>query len=190
MIIKRITILLTLFIFCTVIQVWADTTGTLNGTFYGGSIIKMNKLEEKHQPGISYKDDGEVPEDAFEDAFLESPKANKRLKLIESIEKIFSIYKFGETTWRYKFLDPQGVKETKSLNSEYGQSILKLHSNVNRYLEEGVAQVTFELFQSKLKRTEIFILFHLSFDLKGEQMFLEMHLTPSSGKGVNFFIPF
>lgn len=186
MIIKRITILLQLFIFCIVIQVWADTTGTLNGTFYEESIIKMNKLEERHQPGISYKDDGEVPEDAF----LESPKANKKLKLIESIEKIISYYKFGETTWRYKFLDHQGVKETKSLNSEYGQSILKLHSNVNRYLEEGGTQVTFELFQSKLKRTEIFILFNLSFNPKAELIFLEMHLTPSSGKGVNFFIPF
>jgi len=186
MVIKRITILLTLFIFCIAIQVWADTTGTLNETFYELSIIEMNKLEERHQPGISHKGDGEVPDDAF----LESPKANKRLKLIESIDKIFSIYKLAQTTWRYKFLDSQGVKETKSLNLEYGQSILKLHSNVNRYLEEGGAQVTFELLQSKLKRTEIFILFNLSFNPKAELIFLEMHLTPSSDKGVNFFIPF
>jgi hypothetical protein len=34
------------------------------------------------------------------------------------------------------------------------------------------------------------MLFRLSFNPSVEQMFLEMHLTPSSDKGVNFFIPF
>jgi len=179
MIIKRITILLPLFIFGIVTQVWADPTGTLNETLYQGSIISSSETPVS-------------TEDAkFEvNSFLEILKANKKFKWIESIDKIISHYKFGETTWRYKFLDPQGVKETKSLNSEFRQSTLKMHPNVNRYLEEGGAQVMFELLQSKLKRTEIFMLFRLSFNPKVEQMFLEMHLTPSSDKGVNFFIPF
>jgi hypothetical protein len=186
MIIKRTAILLTLFIFCIVFQVWADPTGRFNGTFYEGSIIKMDRNEERDQAEISYKADGGVPEDAF----LESLKTNKKFKLTETLEKIFSIYKFAEPTWRYKFLDSQGFKETKPLNLEYGPSTLNPYSNGNRYLEEGGAQVIFELLQSKLKRTEIFILFNLSFNPKTELIFLEMHITPSSDKGVNFFIPF
>ena len=186
MIIKKITLLTLLFIFCIVIQVWADTTGTFNGIFYEGSIIKMNRNEESDQADISYKANGGVPEDAF----LESPKTNKKFKLIETLEKIFSIYKFAEPKWRYTFLDLQGFKETKPLNSEYMPSMLNLYSNGNRYLEEGGAQVTFELLQSKLKKKEVFILFNLSFNPKMELIYLEMNLTPFPDKGVNFLIPF
>ena len=186
MIVKRIAILLTLFIFCIVFQAWAGTTGTLNGTFYEGSIIKMNNIEERPQLDRSYRDDEEVPESAFS----ERPEVKKRFSLTESLEKIFSIYKFAEPKWRYKFLDSQGFKETKHLNLEYGPSILNPYSNGNRYLEEGGAQVIFELLQSKLKKTEIFILFNLTFNPKPELIFIEMNITPSSEKGVNFLIPF
>jgi hypothetical protein len=179
MFIKRITILLPLFIFGIVIQVWADTTGTLNETLYQGNIVSSSEAPVSTE-NVKF----EV------NSFLEILKANKKFKLIESIDKMISHYKLGETTWRYKFLDPQGVKETNSLNSELRQSTLKRYTNANRYFEEGGAQVMFELLQSKLKRTEIFMLFRLSFNPKVEQMFLEMHLTPSSDKGVNFFIPF
>jgi hypothetical protein len=179
MLIKRITILLPLFIFGIVIQVWADAPGTLNETSCQGSIVSSSESPVSTE---------NVKFDA--NSFLEILKANKKFKWIESIDKIISPYKLGETIWRHKFLDPQGVKETNSLDSELKQSTLKRYTNVNRYLEEGGAQVMFELLQSKLKRTEIFMLFRLSFNPNVEQMFLEMHLTPSSDKGVNFFIPF
>jgi hypothetical protein len=186
MIVKRITILLPLFIFGIVIQVRADATGSLDGTFHQGNTINMRKFQEGHQPGISYKND----EEALGDVFSESPGTNKRLNLVESIDRIFSLYKLAQTKWRYKLLDHQGIEETKSLNSEYGQSSLELHPNVNRYFEENSAKVKFELLQSRLKWAGIFILFHLSFNQNREQRFLEMHLTPSSDKGVTFFIPF
>ena len=44
MFIKRITILLPLFIFGIVIQVWADTTGTLNETLYQGNIVSSSEV--------------------------------------------------------------------------------------------------------------------------------------------------
>ena len=186
MVIKKIGLLTLLFIFCIVFQVWADTTGTLSGTFYERSVIKMNGIEERPQPDRSYKEDGKVPKSAF----FESPEVKKKFKLTESLERIFSIYKFAEPSWKYKLLDSQGVKEIKSLNFEYGQSNLNLHSNVNGYFEEGGARVIFELLQSKLKKTEVFILFNLSFNPKMELIYLEMNLTPFPDKGVNFLIPF
>jgi hypothetical protein len=146
----------------------------------------MNRNEESDQADISYKTDGGVPEDAF----LESPKTNIKFKLTETLEKIFSIYKFAEPIWRYKFLDSQGFKETKPLKLEYGPSTLNPYSNENQSLEKGGAQVIFELLQSKVKKTEIFMLFNLSFGPKTELIFLEMQITPSSDKGVSFFIPF
>ncbi len=186
MTIRKVIILLTLSIFCVVFQVWADTTGTFNGTSYEGSIITMNKIKERSQPGISYKDDEEVTDSAF----FERPEVKKRFKLTESLEKIFSISRFAEPAWRYKFLDSQGVKETRSRNLKYGPSLLNLNSNGSQYLEEGGAHATFELLQPKLKKTEIFVLFNLSFNPKTELIFMEMNITPFPDKGVNVLIPF
>jgi hypothetical protein len=136
---------------------------------------------------LNDKDDGRVPDETL----LERPKDHKGFNLAESMEKIASISRVFEPAWRYKFLDFQGVKEIKSPYVENGQPLLNLHSNVNRYVEEeGGAQIIFEFLQSKLKRTELFILFNLSFNPKTELIFLEMQVTPSSDKGVNFFIPF
>jgi hypothetical protein len=170
MIVKRITISFFLFIFGIVNQVWADPVGRLNDNFYEERSSDDNKFGVK--------------------SFLESLRENKTLKLIESIDRWLPLYKLGETAWRYKCLDLQGIEETKSLNSEDGQSSLKLHPNVNRYFEESGAKVTFELLQAKVKRGEIFILFHLSFNPIQEQKFLEMHLNPYFGRGANVFIPF
>ena len=170
MMVKRITISFFLFIFGVVNQVWADPGGRLNDNYYEERASDDNKFGVK--------------------SFLESLRDNKTLKLIESIDRWLPLYKPGETAWKYKFLDLQGIKETKSLNSEYGRSSLKLYSNVNRYFEESSAKVAFQLFETKVRRGEIFLLFHLSFNPIREQKFLEMHLNPYFGRGANFFIPF
>jgi len=87
MLIKRITILLPLFIFGIVIQVWADTTGTLNETLYQGNIVSSSEAPVSTE-NVKF----EV------NSFLEILKANKKFKLIESIDKMISHYKLGETT--------------------------------------------------------------------------------------------
>jgi hypothetical protein len=168
--IKRITVLLVLFIFGSANCVWADEADTRNGGFYDRQAQKDAKFELRF--------------------LLEGLKANHRLKLIESIDKIVSLYKLPSTPWIYKLLDHQGVKERKFLNSEFKQSIPRLSPSGNRYLEEDGAKVTFELLESKLKKAEILMLFHITFNPKGERTFLEMHVTPSSEKGINFLIPF
>jgi len=169
-IVKRITILFLLLIFGIVNQVWADPGERSNDNFYEGRSSDDNKFGVK--------------------SFLESLRENQTLKWIESIDRWLPFYKLGETAWRYKFLDLQGIQETKPLNSEEGQSSLKLRSDVNTYFEESSAKVAFELLQAKVRRGEIFILFHLSFNPIREQKFLEMHLNPYFGRGANVFIPF
>ncbi len=180
MLMRRVTILLPVFILGIVVQGWAETTGTLNETSYQENLISTSEAP------VSTKDAKiEVH------YFFEILKGNKRFKLFESIDRIISLYKLGETTWKYKFLDPQRVGKTGPLNTELKQSALKSYPNANGYLVDKTgAQAMFELFQSKLKRTEIFMLFRFSFSPRVEQMFLEMHLTPSSEKEVNFSLPF
>jgi hypothetical protein len=109
---------------------------------------------------------------------------------MESIDRIFSPYGIGESSWRYPFLDPQGVKETKSPRSDFSPSVSALHPESDRYVEERGPKVIFELLQSNLRKAEIFILFHLSFNPKGDQVFLGTHITPFSAQGVDFLIPF
>ncbi|MFB3884606.1 MAG: hypothetical protein ACE144_05225 [Thermodesulfobacteriota bacterium] len=182
---KRIALFLTLSIFCIVFQAWADTTETSKSTFYEGSIIKMSGNEEDDPADIRYETDEQMPGSAF----LESSKKYLKIKLTETLEKIFSIYKFYDPPWHQSF-DSQRFKETKPSDLEYGSPTLNPYSKDSRSLEEGTAQMSFELLQSKLKKTEIFMLFNLSFGSKTELLFLEMRITPSSDKGVNFFIPF
>jgi len=173
MLIRRITVLSLLFIFAIVTQGGADTSGKLNEVSYQGNFLSSSETPistEDTKIGVN--------------SFLGILKANTRFKLIESIDKMI------DTTWKCKFLGLQESKETESLNSKPRQSTLKLPPPVDKYLDEGPAQAMFEILQSKMKRTEIFMLFRFSFNPTVEQMFLEMHLTPSSDKGVNFFIPF
>jgi hypothetical protein len=169
-IVKSITILSFLFIFGIVNQVGADSFGRWKNNDYQEKSSGDNKF------GVQF--------------LLGSLKVNNKLKLIESIDRLFPLYKIDEGRRRYKFFNPQGVKEIKSLNSNFSPSLSNLYSNSNQYVDEEEPQIICELFQSKLKRKEIFILFHLTFNPKGKQMFLEMRLTPSFDEEVNFFIPF
>jgi hypothetical protein len=179
MLIGRIAVLSFLFIFAMVIQGGADSGGKLNEVSYKGNIPSSPQIP------ISAEDTKiEL------NALLGILKADTRFKLFESMDKMISNYLLGEPTWKYECLTLQGGKETGSLNSELTQSMFNPYPPLSRYTEEGSAQAMFELLQSKVKRTEIFMLFRFVFNPKSEQRLLEMHLTPSSDKTVNVFIPF
>lgn len=167
---KSITILSFLFIFGIASQVKADPSGNLNGNFCQEKSSNDNKFGVK--------------------SLLISLKATNKIKLIESLDRLFPLFKIDEGTRSYKIFDPWGVHEKKSLRADLLPSISNPNLNSNRYVEDEGPQIIFELFQSKLKKTEVFVLFHLSFNPKADQMFLEMQVTPSSEKGINFFLPF
>jgi hypothetical protein len=169
-IMKSITILSFLFIFGMASPAEAGPAGRLNSNLYQEKPSDENKFDIK--------------------SLLGSLKANNKIKLIESLDRLFPLFKIDERTRRYRIFDPRGVHEIKSRNADLTPSISNLNLNSNRYVEDGGPQIIFELFQSKLKRTEIFLLFHLAFNPKADQMFLEMQLTPFSEKGINFFLPF
>jgi hypothetical protein len=167
---KSITILSLLFIFGMVIPAEASPSGRLNGNFYQEKLSDENKFDIK--------------------SLLGSLKANNKIKLIESLDRLFPLFNVDERTRRYKIFDPRGVHEIKSRNVDLAPSISILNLNSDRYVEDEGPQIIFELFQSKIKRTEIFLLFHLFFNPKADRMFLEMQLTPSSEKEIDLLLPF
>jgi len=167
---KSITILSFLFIFGMASPAEADLSARLNGNFYQKKSSEENKFDVK--------------------SFLGGLKVNNKIKLIESLDRLFPLFKIDEKTRRYKIFDPWGIHEIKSRNADLTPSISILNLNSNTYVEDGGPQIIFELLQSKIKRTEIFLLFHLSFNPKMDQMFLEMQLTPSSEKGIDLLLPF
>lgn len=167
---KTITILSFLLIFSTASLVEADPFWRSNSNFGQEKSFNYNKFGVK--------------------SFLGSLKANNKIKLIESLDILFPLFKFDERTRRYKVFDPRGVHEIKSRNADLTSSISFLNLNSNSYFEDEGPQIIFEFLQSKIKRTEIFLLFHLSFGPKIDPMFLEMQLTPSAEKGIDLLLPF
>jgi len=109
------------------------------------AVRALKKLEARCQAGISYKDYVAALGDAkFEvNLFLEGTEAKKRPRLAESIDKVMGHYEFAGTVWRHKFSSSRRVTEMISINSEFGQGILKLYPNSNKDFKEGGALTTF-----------------------------------------------
>ena len=109
----------------------------------GGSakeaIRALKKLEARCEAGISYKDYGPALGDAkFEvNLFLESAEARNKAKLAEAIEAVIGHYEFAATVWRRKVSDRFG--NFIAINSELGQTVLKLYPSANKDYREGGA---------------------------------------------------
>ena len=168
--IKIVTILSFLFIFGMASTAEADLSAKLNVNSYQKKPSEENKFDVK--------------------SLLGSLKPNNKIKLIESLDRLFPLFKIDERTRKYKFFDLRDVHEIKSRDVDLSPFISILDLNSNKYVEDEGPQIIFELLQSKIKRTEIFLLFHLSFGPKMDPMFLEMQLTPSAEKGIDLLLPF
>jgi hypothetical protein len=250
MIIKKVAIFLTLFIFGIITQGWADSVKSINDAANQETTIKMDenkvaiqkKIGSAKQPikslkkrkvrspsDISYSDYGAIMGSIKSDInFLKTLEEKKRSQWVESLDKVIYFYKFSQNAWRDKFLNfrevtpstprPEGqcllrgdperrfltpptkarlgaierVTETKYLNSDFNQSILKPFPDGNKYFEEGRILTTLKHLEFKRVDIfkEIFMGFCLSLDPMNGHMFLEMNITPSSGKGPGFIIPF
>jgi hypothetical protein len=214
--IKKITISLLLFIFGVIIQAWAAppsgisnipasnsfaqtpfTKEGLSVTSEGASkeaVRTLEKMDARFQSGISPKDDkkGVSNAESQVNSLLESLEGKKKLTWAYSIDKVIFPYKFDQSVWRNKFLEPQKNTEKKSLNSEFGESMLKPYPNGNEDFEIGKTFEIYKLLNPKRAEifTEIFMLFHLLFNPKSKHTFLEINSTPFSEKGKGLFIPF
>ena len=214
MIFRKVAILLILFIFGIITQVWANPVKSINNAANQEMIMKMDenkvgiqkktevakesvkslkKRQVRSQSSIPYTDYGAIMGSVKSEInFLRTPEQKKRPLLADSLDKLVFSYEFKQNVWRDKFLSSREITEAKFQNSDSGQAILRPYPSGNKYFEEGRIPETFKLLQSKREELfkEIFMGFRFSFNPMSEHMFLEMNVTPSSEIGPGIIISF
>ena len=211
--IRKISILLPLFIFGITTQGWADSVKSLNNPVNQETIMKMDKnkgaLQKKKshakeavkssiksqvtsQFNIQQTDDGVMMSRSKLDInFLKAVKAEKKSLLTDLLDKVIFSYDLTQKAWRNHFPSFMEVAEAKSTDPDVSQSVLRSDPTGSRHFEEGGILDTFKLLQFKRKdiSKEIFMGFRFSFNPMRGHVFLEMNAIPSE-KGPGLIIPF
>lgn len=214
MILRKIAILLPLFIFGEIAQVCANTVKSINNTTHQEMIIKMDenrvvmqkKTGSTKGPGKTVKNrkdrfqwmtpytdyEAIMGSTKFEIKFLKTLEEKKGHLLKDFMDKVIYSYEFDQNAWRDKLLSFRKGTQTKPMNSDFGQSISKSYPDENKDFIDGGLPATFKLLQSKRPEIfkELFVGIRFSFDPMSGNMFLEVNLTPSSNKRSGFIIPF
>jgi hypothetical protein len=211
---KKVPILLILFIFGISTQVWPDSVKSMN---HAPSQIKTIKMEEnnvniqkKTRSGkeplqttekrwagfrsvIPYPYDGAIAVNSESDAsFLITLEQKKRSRWVDSLDQVISTYELFQKDGRDRFLNFQKVSEIRSSHQDFDLSALGSSPNRNTHFEEEGILTPLKLLQSKREEIfkEIFMGFRFSFKPLSGHMVLEMNVAPSPEKGPRVMIPF
>jgi hypothetical protein len=196
MVLRRVSILLTLFIFGMIVHGWCDSVKSINGAAIQLTAMKMDEnkpaLQKKEEPTVEssewFKKSQAKPRNV---SFLRTLEERKRSQWVESSDSVFYSREFLENLWRNRFFSPVQARETKSSSSDLGQSILRPYPDEEGYLEGGKILTALKLHQSREEiLKEIFMGFRFSFDLTNGHVLLEMNVTPSSEKRSGLTIRF
>jgi hypothetical protein len=196
MVMRKVAILLTLFIFGMIVRAWCDPVKSINSAAIQLTTVKMDEnraaLQKKTEPANESAEWLKKSQAKLRDVnLLRTLEEKKRSQWVESSDKVIYSRESLENAWRNKFFSPRQVRETKSSRSDFGQSILKPYSDENGYFEERKTLTTLKLLQSKEETLkEIFMGFRFSFDLTNGHVFLEMNVTPSPEKRSGLAIRF
>jgi hypothetical protein len=196
MVLRKVAILSTLFIFAMICRAWCDAVKSINGAAIQLMTMKMDKnralMQKKTVPLNELTEWLKKSQENFRDlGFLKTPDEKKRLQWVESLDKGIYSREFSENDWRNKFSSPGEARETKSPSSNSGRFVSKESPDENGHIEERKILTTLRLLQSRedlLK--EIFVGFRFSFDLANGRVHLEMNVTPSSEKRSGFIVRF
>ena len=196
MVLRKVAILLTLFIFGSIARAWGDPVKSSNDAVNQLTTMKMDEnnvvIQKKTEPARKPAESLKKSQVKFRDVnFLRTLEERKRSQWVESLDQTIYSCEFSEDAWRNKFISPRQVRETKFSNSDSGHSILKPHPDGNGYFGEGRMLTTLRLLQSKEEKIkEIFMGFLFSFNLANGHMLLEINVAPSSEKSSGFTIRF
>lgn len=196
MVLRKVAILLTLFIFGMIARAWCDPVKSIKGAAIQLTTMKMDEnravLQKKTVPAKESAEWFKKSQAKLRDVnFLRTLEEKKRSQWVESSDKVIYSREFLENAWRNKFFSPQQVRETKSSSSDSGQSILKPYPDGDGSFEEGKILTTLKLLQSREETfKEIFMGFRFSVDLTNGHVLLEMNVAPSTEKRSGFMIRF
>ena len=196
MVLRRVSILLILFIFGMIVRAWSDSVKSINDDAIRLTTMKMDEnkaaLQKKTEPAKEstgwFKKSQVRPEEVD---FLGTLEEKKKSQWVIPVDKAFYSQEFPGNMWRNKFLTPPQGKETKSSTSDLGQSTLPPFPEEDGYLQEGKILRALHLLQWKEEMLkDIFMGFRFSLDLTNGHALLEMNVTPSSGKRSGLTIRF
>jgi len=193
---RRVSILLTLFIFGLIVHAWADSVKSVDGAAVQLTAMKMDEnkaaLQKKAQPAIEPAEWSKKSQVKPRDVnFLRTLEEKKRSQWVDLSDGVPTFREIVENVWKNKFFSPLQMRETKPSSSDLRQPRLKPYPDENGYFEEGKTSTALRLQQSKEEiLKEIFMGFRFSFDLTNGHMLLEMNVTPSSEKRSGLTIRF
>jgi hypothetical protein len=196
MVLRKVAVLLTLFIFAMIERAWCDPVKSRNGAAIQLTTMKMDEnkavMREKTELTKRSTEWSKKSQTNFRDInLLRTPEERKWSQWVESPDKLTYSREFLENAWRNRFFSSRQVRENKSSTPDSGQSILKPYQDANGYFEEGKILTTLKLLQSKEETLkEIFMGFRFSLDLTNGHVLLEMNVTPSSEKKSGLTIRF
>ncbi len=193
---KKVPILLTLFIFASFTPALCDSVKSVKGAEDPDTAKKMDKnavpLRKKAEPAKKTTEWTKKDQSGDVD-FLRTLEAKKRSEWLESPDKVIASLEFSENVLRNQFLNPPPVRAIKSTSSYSAKSVLPSFRNGNGSLEEGSLLPPLRLLQSKEQIflfKEIFMGLRLSFDPTGRRMLLEMNVAPATEATSGFMIRF
>jgi hypothetical protein len=192
----RVAILLTLFIFGSIVRAWDDPAKSTKDAANRLTTMKMDKneavLQKKAGPAKEPTESLKKNSTKFRDVdFLRTLEEKKKSQWLESLDEVIYTREFSENARRNNFGGPLQVRESKSSGTDSGQSILRPSPDGTGYFGEGRMFKTLRLFQSREETfKEIFMGFRFSFDLTYGHLLLEMNVAPSSEKSSGFIIRF
>ena len=196
MLIRRVAILLSLFIFAMIDRAWCDPVKSVNKAAVQLTKMKMDEnkavMQEKTDLAKKSTEWSKKSQANFRDRnLLRTPEEKKKPQWVESQDKLIYSREVLENAWRNRFFSSRQVTEPKSSAQGSEKSILKPNQGGNGYFEEGRILTTLRLLQSKEETfKEIFMGFRFSVDLTHGHVLLEMNVTPSSEKRSGFIIRF
>jgi len=196
MVLRKVAILSTLFIFGMIYRAWCDPVKSIKGATIQLTTMKMDKnravMQARTEPVKESAEWLKKSQADFRDVnLLKTPEEKKRSQWVKSLDNVIYSREFSENDWRNKFSSPPEVRETKSSSSNSGQFISKPSSDGNGYFEVEKILTTLKLLQSRENPLrEIFVGFLFSFDLTKGHVQLEMNVTPSSEKRSGFIVRF
>ena len=193
----RVAILLSLFIFGSIVLAWSDPAKSIKD---GTNPFMTTKMEESRpallkKPGPA-KDAAESSKKSrakFPDMnFLRTLEEKKRSQWVGSLDEVIYTLEFSENGRRTDFLDPRRAQqEAKSPRSDLDPATMRPYPDENGYLEERrMLKILRHLQLREEAFKEIFMGFRFSFDLTYGYLLLEMNVKPSSEKGSGILIRF
>lgn len=182
---KKVAILLTLFIFASINPALCDPVKSAKAVEGQVTPMKLDKnrvvMQKKAAP--AKKPAGWIKKNQTGSSdvnFLGTLEEKKRFQWVGSADKLISSLEFSETARRNSFTSPLQVKKIES-SPDPSKSVLTSNRDGHGSFGEGKFSATLRLLQSKEQTfKEIFMGFRFSFDLTSRHLFLEMNVAPAT----------